>query len=184
MRRTCPIRRTGAVLSCRFCNKSFYVPRNQLPRAKYCSRSCLNRGTIDVREPARLKALRGRKPSNFKACYLTCETCKKSFNVSPSKLIKRHGDKEYKKRYCSRECYVGAIRVLPRPKKYLRVSVNGKRFYAHRWVMEQHIGRPLQTREHVDHINRNRHDNRIENLRVLDIREHGALSSSQRSIPK
>lgn len=38
----------------------------------------------------------------------------------------------------------------------------------HRWVVEQHIGRYLKPTEVVHHKNRNRGDNRIENLELFD----------------
>lgn len=55
---------------------------------------------------------------------------------------------------------------------YRVIWVEGIRKYEHRHIMEQHLGRSLATAEHVHHINGNKLDNRLENLLVMDGKEH------------
>lgn len=46
-----------------------------------------------------------------------------------------------------------------------------------RYLMSTHIGRYLSAKEHVDHINNDKTDDRIENLQVLDVKRNNRKAS-------
>ena len=85
-----------------------------------------------------------------------------------------------KRRFCSKACsndyqvgernpnYVDGLR-RGHNWGYLRVS-DGR--YLHRIVMERHLGRPLESHEHVHHLDGNVLNNAIENLAVMSNSEH------------
>lgn len=51
--------------------------------------------------------------------------------------------------------------------------------YEHIYVMSEHIGRKLNPDECVHHIDRNRENNRIENLQLLTLSEHAKLHARE-----
>jgi hypothetical protein len=68
--------------------------------------------------------------------------------------------------------YRGYVRIFTKTHPY-----RGKNNYVsqHRLVMEAHIGRYLEHKEQVHHINNIRNDNRIENLKIVTCSEHNKI---------
>lgn len=96
-------------------------------------------------------------------------------------------------KYCSRSCLAkehleqfSHLRFQPsdKPKHtYKTVTVKGRQVRVHRYIMEQHLDRKLESWEHVHHINGNSHDNRLENLTVLSNSAHQKIEVEERMRP-
>ena len=55
---------------------------------------------------------------------------------------------------------------------YIASCINGKYVLQHRYVMEQFLGRKLKTYEHIHHVDRDKGNNIISNLKLMSHSEH------------
>lgn len=114
---------------------------------------------------------------------IVCKNCGKTFSAEPHLKDKR--------RFCSRSCqgqwmtkikgrrasnnghWKGGLSEHGDGYLMLTSGVYSKKFkLQHRFVMEKHLGRPLESHEIVHHVNGDKQDNRIENLELMTRSEH------------
>lgn len=63
---------------------------------------------------------------------------------------------------------------------YKIITINGRRIFEHRHIMEKYLGRKLNPREIIHHINGNGLDNKIENLKIMTQNKHASIHGKER----
>lgn len=84
-----------------------------------------------------------------------------------------------RKKYKCGRALAGAIVGYSGPGKYLRTEINNKQFFVHRVIWRIYYG--TWPKHEIDHINGNRLDNRIENLRDITSRQNSHNYMSHRN---
>lgn len=116
---------------------------------------------------------------------LRCTICQAEFTA--------FGKRALRAKYCSPGCHGKAMRESPSEQTphwtgartkmangYIMITVNKRRVYEHRHIMEQHLGRHLEAHEIPHHINGDKTDNEIENLQLMDTRVHSKMTDGLR----
>lgn len=121
---------------------------------------------------------------------IKCDNCGKYF-----KTYKCYLKRARKNHFCCKKCegeykslnntfenWVGGY--ISKSTGYKTIRINGKNYDEHRLVMQKYLGRKLQKNEVVHHINGNKLDNRIDNLKLMTNQEHLKLHGSNRNNQK
>lgn len=109
----------------------------------------------------------------------TCRRCGKDFMARPSEAARRAGVV-----FCSRACQGSELKerkmstdgywIIHVPEGTPNAE-KGSCMKEHRFIMQEHLGRPLTSKEIVHHKNDNKLDNRLENLQVVTRAEHNRI---------
>jgi len=164
------------VFICETCNEKFPT-RPGTVEAKYCSDGC-SRHYCDV---CGTQFIPGSGAHKF--CSNDCKLESKRTNCIECGKSYLPG-KGSEGKFCTTECfYENTVPTfstkLDKSTGYVIIKVpkgtpgtkNGtlsRWMYEHRYVMQQHVGRPLESHEEVHHRNGQRADNRLENLEIWD----------------
>lgn len=114
--------------------------------------------------------------------------CRKCADQKNSDRVARRNNPNFKRGYwVTPQGYKVVVIEANHPmiKMATNFQSNGSgRILEHRLVMAMHFGRCLETWEQVHHLNNVKTDNRLENLQLVNPKEHSAVTAMEREIKK
>lgn len=147
-------------LTCQNCGNLFTVKssdsRLKNGTVKFCSKQCSS-------EAARVGKVK------------SCPICGKEFYTTRQTCCSKECAREYRKQHNTHKTYMENGYIVEYHGGYNKKG-NVKQ---HRRIMEEHLGRRLTEEEVVHHINGIKTDNQIENLMVMNKREHSTYHRRQ-----
>lgn len=149
-------RKQYITMMCQICKKEFKIYANDY-RVKegkniYCSKKCSNEAS---------------KKGNI----VKCKYCNKKFYSTRNDFCSKKCVYEYKKKnYIHRPYDEGDYKAI-----YIEGYNKRGNAKLHRYIMEQYLGRKLTNNEVVHHIDGNKQNNNINNLKVMTRGEHSRL---------
>lgn len=162
---------------CQYCGEPYWARPHRLSRglAKFCSWECAKLGGRRKYGERNPNWKGGWTDAKRKRFVKTCEICSREFETGRRSV-----------RYCSKSCAAHGCKKGPRvghrainSRGYVVVTQpDGSRVLEHRLVWEAAHGR-IPSRHVIHHINRERTDNRLENLQLLSWGEHSALHNRE-----
>lgn len=174
------------IANCVHCGKQF-IPKSKTT-GNFCSRQCWYDwpGRIEDKECPICHRMFRPGYSQQKTCSFECadvsrRTAKRRTHCEECGKPLR-ADIDPKVRFCSRSCGLkhrdrkGQLHApegtrAKHSNGYMLVKVNKKWVLEHRYMMEQKLGRTLESYERVHHKNGNRADNRLENLELWTVQK-------------
>ena len=167
----CRERKTHIKVKCRQCGKDYKIAKSRYNgkyiKYKMCSEECYSKFKQNKKEKH----------------HHICTACGVSF-VSPRK-------NKTTMCFCSQKCSINYMKgensyaykngFVINSAGYKCIKIGDKYIYEHRLIMEEHLKRKLKSYEVVHHIDGNKLNNNIKNLKLMKKSEHDKLHTERRN---